>query len=189
MSAQVAPIWLYDARVVDDRDIQGQKIKMISGQLTNAATQACQGWTSYVTAAFTIIIAAIGVWIAFRQSQIARNKLKFDLFERRMAVYEVVRTTLGKAVSTGKLSRDDEIEYLIGTRSAQWLFGSQVFDYVDKILWKRIVDFGLHNAMISQHHSEERTRHVYAHSEMMQWLVDQYRTFDDLCEPYLKLSH
>jgi hypothetical protein len=146
-------------------------------------------WTAYVTAIAMPIVALMAAWIAFRQSQIARNRLKLDLFEKRMAVYEVVRQTLGAAVSHGKLTAEEELNYLSGTRSAQWLFGPEVFKYLDETLWHKIVDFGLHNTMSQGPQSEERATHIHARAKTVLWLAAQYKEFDKLCASYLTLRH
>lgn len=146
-------------------------------------------WTAYVSAVVIPIIALIGAWIAFRQSQIARNKLKLDLFEKRLAVYQVVREALGGVAAKGRLTQEQEFQYLVGIRSARWLFGSEVFDYLDKTLWHEIVEIGLHQTMMDSPQSEERNKHIVAHREAMQWFLDQYKVLDGLCDKYLSLSH
>ena len=146
-------------------------------------------WTAYVTALVVPIVALTAAWIAFRQWQIARNKLKLDLYDKRMAVYEVVRKALSVATSHGKLSHDDEIEYLTGIRTAKWLFGPKVATYLEETLWHKIVDFGLHNTMSSSSSGDERTKHVHARAETMKWLMAQYKEIDNLCAPYLQLKH
>lgn len=146
-------------------------------------------WTSYVTAIALPIIAAIAAWIAFRQSQIARNKLKLDLFDKRMAVYSVVREALGTAATHGNLTQEQQIHYLQGTRSARWLFGIEIFVYLDEVLWHKIVDFELHNTMSKGSSDPERTRHIYAKAETLKWLVAQYKVFDELVAEHLTLQH
>lgn len=161
--------------------------QLIAQQILSASSSP--HWTAYVTALGVPMIALIAAWIAFRQWQIARNKLKLDLYDKRMAVYEVVRKTLGKATSHGKLTQDDEVEYLSGIGSAKWLFGPEVSEYLKETLWHRIVDFGLHNTMSSGPASDERTRHIHARAETIKWLVKQYDEFDRICKPYLHLRH
>ena len=147
-------------------------------------------WTAYVTALVLPAIALIAAWIAFRQSQIARNKLKLDLFDKRMAVYQAVRETLATAVTKGKLTQEDEVKYLVGTRPAQWLFGSEVFKYLDETLWHKIVDLGLHNAMSEgRPDDEERVKHIHARADAIKWLIAQYKELDKFCESYLSLKH
>ena len=57
-------------------------------------------WTEYISPIGIPIIAAIAAWIAFRQFQIARNKLKLDLFDKRMEVYTAVRESKPGMVDT-----------------------------------------------------------------------------------------
>lgn len=100
-------------------------------------------WTAYISPIVAPIIAGIATWIAFRQSQISRNKLKLDLFEKRMEVYNAVRKALGEVTRQGKLTQEQQFEYLQGTRTARWLFGHEVYTYLDEILWNRLVDLEL----------------------------------------------
>ncbi len=106
-----------------------------------------------------------------------------------MTVYETVRRTLGAAARSGKLTHEEEIEYLVGTRSAHWLFGPEVFKYLDETLWHKIVDLGTHNAMSDGPAGEERTKHIYAAADTLKWLMAQYKEFDKMCEEYLALGH
>jgi hypothetical protein len=166
-----------------------QAIQSLAQQITSTVPQAGPHWTAYVTALALPVIALIGAWIAFRQWQIARNKLKLDLYDKRMAVYDVVRKTLGVATGHGKLTQDNEIEFLSGVRTAQWLFGPEVSTYLEETLWHKIIAFNLHNTMSSGPASDERTKHIHARAETLNWLSDQYKEFDRLCSPYLQLRH
>lgn len=146
-------------------------------------------WTAYLTAIAIPIIALVAAWVAFRQWQIARNKLKLDLFEKRMAVYDAARKALGAVAARGRLTRDEEVEYLTGVSPAKWLFGRELAKYLDETLWHRLVDLELHNSMSQGEPSEERSHHVRARAETMKWLVAQYSELDRQCAGYLTLEH
>lgn len=146
-------------------------------------------WTAYVSAIALPTIALIAAWIAFRQSQIARNKLRLDLFDKRMEVYKVVRDTLGCVMRNGRLTSDEQIAYLSGTRTARWLFDSAVWEYVDQKLWGAIVDLELHNSMIDGSSNDERTKHIHARKDLMLFFGKQYKEFDKLCASSLRLRH
>jgi len=146
-------------------------------------------WTAYVTAIAAPIVAVIAAYIAYRQSEIARNKLKLDLFERRMTVYEAVRKTLGKAVTSGALSFEDEIQYHEGTRSAKWLFGEDVSTYLEKDFWPKLNELNLHVAMMEGADPKERSHHATKKAEVLRWFNDQYDGFDQVCRKYLILEH
>jgi hypothetical protein len=106
-----------------------------------------------------------------------------------MAVYEVVRDALGTIARQGKLTQEEQIRYVVGTRSAQWLFGPEVFKYLDETLWHKIADLDLHNSMLESPPGDEHTRHILARAETRKWFVRQYTEFDKLCAVYLSLKH
>lgn len=146
-------------------------------------------WTQYISPIGIPFIATIAAWIAFRQSQIARNKLKLDLFDRRMEVYTAVREALGSITRQGNLTQEQQLQYLQGTRAARWLFGPDVFKYLDETLWHKIVNLELHNTMSKDSSEPERIKHVHARAETMTWMVAQYKDFDALVAKYLSLRH
>lgn len=135
------------------------------------------------------IIAAIAAWIAFRQFQIARNKLKLELFDKRMEVYIAVREALGSIARQGNLTQEQQFQYLQGTRTARWLFGPEVSHYLNETLWHKIVDLDLHNTMSKDSAEPERTKHIQERTETFKWMIKQYKEFDALVAKYLTLKH
>lgn len=144
-------------------------------------------WTVYLTALGTPIIASIAAWIAFRQSQIAQDKVKFDFYDKRMAIYETVRATLVSAYK-GKLTTEEQLNYFMNARSARWLYGQAVFQYLNETLWNKIVDIEFHTTQIEQTSGGERTEHIYAQTEIKHWIMAQHKEFDKLCAPDLTLK-
>ena len=146
-------------------------------------------WTQYISAVGIPVIAVTAAWIAFRQSQTARDKLKFDLFEKRMEVYVAVRKALTQISQQGNLTLEQQVQYIQGTRSARWLFGPEVFNYLDTTLWHKIVDLELHNTMSKDSETPERSKHIQERAETMKWMIRQNKEFDALVENYLTLKH
>jgi len=147
-------------------------------------------WTEYISAIVLPIIAGIAAWIAFRQSQIARNKLKLDLFDKRMAVYGAVREALGSIARQGGLTDEQQFFYLQGTRAARWLFGPEVFVYLDEVLWHKIIDLELNNTMLKDSRDpQERTKYAQARADLFEWMTEQFKLFDVMVEEYLVLRH
>jgi hypothetical protein len=140
-------------------------------------------WIAYV-------VALIGAWIAYQQWCTARNKLKLDLFDRRMVVYECVREALGNAAREGNLSQEEQIAFLSGIQPAKWLFGAEVAIYLEKELWHKIVSLELHNTLSKNNPNEDqRIESIHLRAETMKWLMQQHKEFDELCKPYLTLTH
>ena len=166
-----------------------QNPQLIAQKITQAA-QADPHWTAYLSALLVPVIAVFGAWIAYRQWRTAQNKLKLDLFDKRMAVYDAVREVLGFIASHGKITPGEQLKYMSGIRSAKWLFNQDVAEYLEKTLWGKIVDFELHETMSSgRSNNPERIKHVHARAETFRWLVKQYEVLDKKCSPFLSLRH
>lgn len=146
-------------------------------------------WTQYISAIGIPMIAALAAWIAFRQFHIARNKLKLDLFDKRMEVYGAVRDSLKSIAQQGNLTPEQQVQYLQGTRSARWLFGPEVSEYIDKTLWHRIVDLELYHSMSKDHKEPDRSEYIKERAETMKWMIRQHEEFDALVEQYLTIRH
>ena len=147
-------------------------------------------WTVYLTAFAVPVLAGVGATIAYRQWRTAQNKLKLDLFDRRMAVYQSVRDALGYIAAHGRINHEEQIKYLKGIQSAQWVFGPKIQKYLHETLWHKIVDLELHNTLSAGNNrdTDERTRHIHLQAETLKWLVGQYKVLDDMCGEYMTLS-
>ncbi len=67
---------------------------------------------------------------------VAQNKLRLELFDRRLAVVTAVRAMFGKVDARGEINFEDERAFLQGIDGARWLFGAQVGNYLSDDLWR-----------------------------------------------------
>ncbi|WP_146221891.1 hypothetical protein [Achromobacter sp. RW408] len=82
---------------------------------------------SWVQALGTPIIGVVAVYVAYQSATTARKKLKFDMFEKRVRVYEDVRAFF-KLTDSGALTYQ-EIQTISGLRAhAKFLFASPAID-------------------------------------------------------------
>jgi len=148
-------------------------------------------WTAYVTALTIPVLVALGAFIAYRQWRTAQNKLKLDLFDKRMSVYQAVRDTLGHIASRGSISQEQQIKYLSGIQTAKWLFDQELHDYLNETLWHKIVDLELHQKLSSAENrgDPERSRHIQLQAETLKWLLSQYSVLDSKCSRFMALGH
>lgn len=91
----------------------------------------------WIVAAGTAIFVAL---IGFFQWRTAQQKAALDLFERRHAVYEIIRKAVGqmRSSSTG-FDQGREIEFMEATERAYFFFGDDVKKYLEQ-LWSDILD-------------------------------------------------
>lgn len=147
-------------------------------------------WTAYMTALFTPVVAFLGVLIAYRQWVTARDKLRLDLFERRLAIYSAFRTTLGQIFVKGQLNQEDEQKYLNGVSSSMWLFGEDVHKYLADEFWGKLME---HHLLVSELDGAvvgiERRELAKKKSELRSWFLVQDKRAEMLFLPYLGFHH
>ena len=138
----------------------------------------------------TPTIAVFGSIIAYRQWRTTQNKLKFDLFEKRFAVFDAARTFISSVMTSGKAKEDEMYKFLSGTREARWLLNNDIATYFDEQIWKKAVELqALESVLQDVQRRDDRTTNVQRQGEIKTWLIDQYKVLDEKFSPFLKLRH
>ncbi len=147
-------------------------------------------WTAYLTAFMTVFIAAFGAWIAFQQWRTAQDKLRLDLFERRMVIYDAARKALGKIFTHGEITPLEETEFLVGVMGSKWLFGKDIHEYLHKEFWEKLAENHMYVAMLDGLPTgAERTSLANKKAELRKWFTAQSDRMDALFLPYLGFPH
>jgi hypothetical protein len=91
----------------------------------------------WIIAAGTAIFVAL---VGFFQWRTAQQKAALDLFDRRHAIYDIVRKAVGQmAASSTAFDQRSEVEFIEAMERAYFFFGDDVENYL-KQLWSDIVD-------------------------------------------------
>jgi hypothetical protein len=91
-------------------------------------------WTAYLTALSTPCIAIFAAWIAFQQWKLSRSKLRFDLFEKRWAVYASTNEVLASLLEGSDEERRACVkDFRRSLLDAQFLFGDQVMTFLRRV--------------------------------------------------------
>lgn len=91
----------------------------------------------WIIAAVTAIFVAT---VAFLQWRTAQQKSVLDLFERRHAIYEIVRNAVGTIASNSTaFDQGREVEFMQAMERAYFFFGDDVENYIRR-LWSDITD-------------------------------------------------
>lgn len=72
--------------------------------------------SAWLAASNIVLSLAVGIFagaIALRQWRTARNKLNFDMFEKRRPVYHAAMTYLVSVINNGDIPAGKEIEFLL----------------------------------------------------------------------------
>jgi hypothetical protein len=129
------------------------------------------------------------VTIALLQWRVAENKLRLDLFDRRYKVYDATRKFLAVILRDATFTDSQLFEFYGGTSDTEFLFRSDVVDYLAQIR-KRALDMRLHrNEYEPMPVGDERSRHVKAEHDELLWLTNQLTAMTQIFAPCLGFSH
>jgi hypothetical protein len=91
----------------------------------------------WIIAAITAVFVAL---VAFLQWRTAQQKAVLDLFDRRHAIYEIVRKAVSTMTSNSNtFDQGQEIEFMQAMERAYFFFGDDVANYLQQ-LWSAIMD-------------------------------------------------
>lgn len=156
-----------------------------------AATPLLAALIASFTAAFvTIKFGRIQAAIADRQAntaalaaRTARNKLRLDLFERRVKVYDAASQAIAYAqLRRGRVEVEKVFSYAAELSPAKWLFGPEINSHLSQIqreLW-RLREL---SQMIPTDGKENEVAEGLESS--LAWFQQQRGVLSDLMSPYL----
>jgi hypothetical protein len=144
----------------------------------------------YLQGLLTPVVAIIAVYIGWRQWKTSSQKLKLDLFERRFRVFQAVRDILGMMYTT--VSDDKKLFQLLSqTRDAEFLFGSEIKDYVENV-WRRASRLSDTHKQLSgileTAPIEVRQKLAKIENDEVQWAFAETCTMADKFKSYLDVS-
>ena len=87
----------------------------------------------YSQASFPPLVAGIAVYVAIRQWQTNKQKVKLDLFDRRFRVFLEVRKVLSSVLAEARASREDFLRFRTGVAESYFMFGPEIENYLNEI--------------------------------------------------------
>ena len=109
----------------------------------------------------TLIVGLSVAFIAWQQWKVSHAKLRLDLFDRRYKVFEATRLFLGGIVSAATFDDSQLFTFYAGTADAEFLFDSEVVEYLAQIR-KRAIDMRLKHKLYQNAQGDERTKLIEA---------------------------
>jgi hypothetical protein len=136
----------------------------------------------------TLIVGVAVAFIAWQQWQIASNKLRLDLFDRRYKIYDATRKFLEVIMRDAKFEDSQLFEFYAGTSDAKFFFDDDVVDYLSQIR-ERALKMRTPQGFVEDMPRSELRRYSEptAHDQLL-WLCEQITAMTTVFAPYLDFS-
>ena len=149
-----------------------------------------KNWIDILSALLVPTIAIFGSLIAFLQWRINRARLKNELFDRRYQQFTVIKEFLGSIASAGKVKREEEHKYLVGTRGIRFIFDKKIANYIEQKIWHLAIELETLDAELEGVPvGKERTKNVHRQAEIKKQLYQEIKNLEELFSPFLQLRH
>jgi hypothetical protein len=136
--------------------------------------------------ALAALIAALVAWVAVQNHQLAREKHKLDLFEKRFAVFRAAQVLLGRVQEDGGVRKLESIlEYRRDTQVAAFLFGPDVESYLAKLDQKARDLWSIHATLERLPVGDERTNQALRENELAHDLISELPKLKTVFGSYL----
>jgi hypothetical protein len=132
------------------------------------------------------IIAFLVFLITGLQWYTNRKRLKHELFDRRYAQFDAVKTFLGSLLS-GRMDDDVRDAFILATKGIRFTYSKEIFEYVDKEVWSLGVDLNVFNEKMKDHANLPSI--AEKHGEHMKQIRKELHNLECKFIKYLQLKH
>ena len=140
-----------------------------------------QSWIDTMSALLVPLIAIIGIYIAYQQYRINKQRLRHETYERRLAVYKAVQRYLSEILRDGKTSYDRALQFNSEASEATFLFDQSVQQKIDEIYLKSIDMVANYEKMYPSDGSQglpvgdDRSEVAKINTELLKWHINQLK--------------
>src|SRR5690242_16998721 len=128
-----------------------------------------------LAALLTPFVAIFGGFIAWQQWRTAREKLKIDLFDRRLPIYEKTRDILSQQLALGHSLEPAQVtDFGVKARVSRWLYDASIADYLQEGIVSKLQD--LHDVESELEGSVTDTQNqrlIARRRQLRNWTEDQ----------------
>lgn len=147
------------------------------------------------SALLTPAIAIIATYVAWQQWRIQRNRVRVELYDRRLAVYKAVDSFYGEVSTAGTVTYPSALKLRVDTAEAPFLFGNDIETHRDDLFKTGISIAALHEEMYPSSRDPglpvgpERSKVAEEHSKLLMQLLQVTRAETrTLFAKYLRLA-
>jgi len=122
------------------------------------------------------VIAGVVAYIAYQQHKTNRGKIRFDLYDRRLRVFEGLMVLLWVIFRKGTCNDQERDQFQRATVEGSFLFDKDIANYLDTIL-KKTLELGTIRAVLKHNcvpHGDKRDQTVEKERQLFNWFEHQF---------------
>lgn len=160
-------------------------IKDLAGPVATVIAAAAAALVAYRLGQSQISVAKTQAEIAERSWQTSNERIVLELFERRLAIYEGIRTVIGEVTRSGRAPDETFFQYLTAIDRAPYYFGSEVQDYLETIRL-HLIDLELSNSQLANPTVPDRAVWAERRTKHFLGVTGFYKEAPLLFRPYIQ---
>jgi hypothetical protein len=147
----------------------------------------------YVDLFAALLTPAIGittVWIAVQQYLLAKERMRRELYDRRIAVYRGVMEVLSASLTWGRVRGEELATWARATADKGFLFDEALCQYLEEIR-KRAVEAWALGLQLSEGNipvGDQRAEIAGKQGEALMWLSKQMTVVQERFARYLRIA-
>jgi hypothetical protein len=123
--------------------------------------------------------------IADKNWRTSNEKVVLDLFDKRLAIFEEIRSLIGEVARSGTANHDLLFRYDKATDRVPYFFGEEVQTYIQQVRL-HLIDLDLANTMMENMHDPGRQKWVQKRYDNFLAVTGFYQGSAQLFGPYMK---
>ncbi|EJG2373267.1 hypothetical protein [Vibrio parahaemolyticus] len=151
-------------------------------------------WVATMSALLVPVLTVIGIYIAYQQFVINKQRLNHETYERRLEVYKAIQLHLSRIAQEGHTTYHDTLKFNAEASEAAFLFDKTVPQLVTEIYQKSISLASCHEKLYPSDRSSglpvgnERSDVADKAAELLQWHMDVLSKLKETFHPHMKIT-
>lgn len=129
-----------------------------------------------IPAFITLVVGVVASYISHLQYKINKEKMRLDLFQRRLDAYEKLQQFLSKIMRNNDIAKADLPLLTEARYKARFIFGNEITEYLDEI-WERSFEILSQQRKLDGDKSlptgDERNKVCDENAESIEWMIAQ----------------
>lgn len=145
-----------------------------------------KNWIDILSALLMPTIAFFGSIIAWRQSKINQNRLKHELFTRRIELFDEIAHYIADIICYGNVEQGKDAQFLRNTRTSFFIFNKEIEEYIDKI-YKESIKLQLLCNLKNSSTGQDLENNISEQKIIKDWFKKELNGLRPKFQQYLKL--